>query len=216
MAEREWETRRDGEQTVNYLGRVLEWVTADGGGGLGDMPRRAREGHFDDYFCPPDVDDGMNMQRLVAELRDRSRKLGPEARRRAGLIVDSVMDGEFDGTKAESDRWAASKEGQDLMAELARSSAGPKPTGGPSFVPNTVLDRLGQAALEAIENHPEYVEGEHRAVAFIDGPKMGSTAMLGFDESERGADAVATMLTHLQAVFAANGRTLKILGVDDD
>lgn len=109
-----WETRREGELSAVYLGRVLEWI-----GGLDDLPRRARQGHFDDYFCPPEVDDGMNMHRLIAELRRRKTKLGPVARQRVDEVVAAIMVGEFDGTKAESDRWAASKQGQDLFRQLA-------------------------------------------------------------------------------------------------
>lgn len=108
-----WEPRGPGEPTANYLGRVL-----DGVGGLGDMPRRAREGHFDDYFAPADVGDGMEMIRLVSELNRRRTKLGPAGRARVELVIDAVKEGEFDGTSEESARWAASKDGQDAMNEL--------------------------------------------------------------------------------------------------
>lgn len=119
MADRErpaayaWEPRRDGEQTPLYLGRVLDWI-----GGLGDMPRRAREGHFDDFFAPPEVASGLEILKLVDELQRRKTKLGPVGRDRVDEVVAAVKDGEFDATKAESDRWAASKDGQDTFRAL--------------------------------------------------------------------------------------------------
>lgn len=110
----EWERRRPGEPTPSYLGRVLDWI-----GGLADMPRRAREGHFDDYFAPPEVADGMELLRLVAELQRRKTKLGPVGRRRVDAVVEAVKEGEFDATREESDRWAASKDGQEALRMLA-------------------------------------------------------------------------------------------------
>ena len=58
MASYFWERRREGEPTPTYLGRVLDEL------GFPDMARRAREGHFDDYFAPPEVADGMEILRL--------------------------------------------------------------------------------------------------------------------------------------------------------
>lgn len=116
MAEREWETRRPGELTPIYLGRILDWLQ------LPDMARRAREGHFDDFFAPADVADGMEILRLHRELRAHARTMqlsGQRERlRRTLAVADAVKDGEFDATKEESDRWAASKDGQDTMRAL--------------------------------------------------------------------------------------------------
>jgi hypothetical protein len=111
----EWETRRPGEMTTVYLGRVLEEFL-----GLKDMARRAREGHFDDYFCPPEIDDGLNMHRLVGELEDKGRGLNRNSPqfKRIMQVREAVVLGEFDGTKEESQRWAASKEGQELFRQL--------------------------------------------------------------------------------------------------
>ena len=109
----EWETRRPGELTPVYLGRVLDWV-----GGLRDMPRRAREGHFDDFFAPPEVADGLEILHLVKELQRRKTKLGPVARRRVDAVVGAVQDGAFDATPEESDRWAAGADGQATFRAL--------------------------------------------------------------------------------------------------
>lgn len=109
----EWETRRPGELTPMYLGRVLDWI-----GSLGDMPRRAREGHFDDFAAPAEVATGLELLHLVAELERRKRKLGPVGRRRVDAVVGAVKAGEFDATAEESERWAASADGQATFRAL--------------------------------------------------------------------------------------------------
>lgn len=107
LTELPWERRRDGELTPMYLGRVLDWI-----GGLGDMPRRAREGHFDDFAAPADVATGFELHHLIAELERRKRKLGPAARHLIATLIKAVKAGEFDATPEESARWAASADGQ--------------------------------------------------------------------------------------------------------
>lgn len=67
---------------------------------------RARADYYNDYFGEPD-------EPLIALVRDA---------RAAGLpgIADQAINGDFDGTKAEADEWAASPEGQETFAELTR------------------------------------------------------------------------------------------------
>lgn len=110
-----WEPRREGELTTEFLGRVLDEV------GLADMARRAREGHFDDYFAPADVADGLELLRLVTELNAAAELPATKRndRPRIRAIREAVKCGEFDGTIEESDRWAASKDGQDTYKQLA-------------------------------------------------------------------------------------------------
>lgn len=102
-----WETRRPGELTPMYLGRVLDWI-----GGLDDMPRRAREGHFDDFAAPPEVADGLELHRLVVELERRKGRLTRVRRIQVTTLIAAVKEGEFDATAEESRRWAVSAEGQ--------------------------------------------------------------------------------------------------------
>jgi hypothetical protein len=87
------------------------------------MPRRAREGHFDDFFAPPEVADGLELHRLVAELERRKTKLGPIERFRVDAVIAAVKSGEFDATKEEADRWAASADGQATMRALLGGDA---------------------------------------------------------------------------------------------
>ncbi len=107
-----WEGRRPGEMTPEYLGRVLDEL------GSPTLAERARLGHFDDFHAPAEVADGFELVHLVVELR----RLGPEVAERAAAVENAVRRGEFDATRAESDRWAASKSGQDTFGVLAASA----------------------------------------------------------------------------------------------
>lgn len=109
----EWERRRPGEQTVTYLGRVLDDYL-----GFADMARRAREGHFDDYFAPVEVADGQEITRLVNELGAKAQVVAKADRPRVLAVRQAAMTGEFDGTKEESDRWAAGRGGQEAFKDV--------------------------------------------------------------------------------------------------
>lgn len=123
-----WELRREGEMTPEYLGRVLADV------GLPALAERARMGHFDDFHAPAEVADGLELVHLVVELRREAAKVTdghghpfriPTIEMRREMIAaveNAVRHGEFDATAAESDRWAASKDGQETFAELAASA----------------------------------------------------------------------------------------------
>jgi hypothetical protein len=102
-----WKTRGEGEATAEYLGRVLEDYA-----GLPDLAMRARAFHFDDYFAPPEVATGTELHVLVDELTRVARHASGKQRARAHTVIDAVKNGEFDGTKEESERWMASPDGQ--------------------------------------------------------------------------------------------------------
>jgi hypothetical protein len=107
--------RRDGERTNEYLGRTLDDL------GLHNMAERARLYHFDDYFCPDEVDDGANINHLVEELRmqrNAQRTLNPDNAIRINATMLLAMEGEFDGTKEESEEWAKSADGQETFRML--------------------------------------------------------------------------------------------------
>lgn len=109
-----WAPRAPGERTTQYLARVLDVL------GLADMGRRARAGHFDDYFCPPEVDDGMNIHRLVAELEVLRAKATQHNRRKdIEALIAAAKEGEFDATKAESEEWARGPQGTAAFKRLA-------------------------------------------------------------------------------------------------
>lgn len=66
--------------------------------------RRARAGEFDDYLS----DDPFALLTLATELEQNG----------YNELAQRVRDGEFDGTKAEADAWAASSEGKLAIAEV--------------------------------------------------------------------------------------------------
>lgn len=108
-----WERRRPDEPTPTYLGRVLNDYL-----GFPAMARRAREGHFDDFAASREVADGLEIMRLVNELAGKAQVVGKADRPKVLAVREAAMTGEFDATKAESDRWAVSKDGQDTMRLL--------------------------------------------------------------------------------------------------
>jgi hypothetical protein len=109
-----WEPRREGEPTRDYLARVLDDL------GAPDLAARALQAHYDDYLCPPAIDDGANIHRLIAAVQDWSRSSTRLQRERAKAVVVAARDGEFDGTRAEASEWAASPDGQATFAEFLR------------------------------------------------------------------------------------------------
>lgn len=95
--------REEGEPTTEYLARVLTDLKAPDW-----MVSYASEGHYDDFKSPLPMPE----HQLHADAREN------------GLpqVAAWVEEGVFDSTKAESEAWARSPEGQALFAELAEGS----------------------------------------------------------------------------------------------
>lgn len=93
--------RLEGEATTAFLSRVLAEH-----GAPGHMVSLAAEGHYDDYKSPlatPCI-------QLLADLRAEG----------LNQLAEWHMDGVFDATRAESDAWAKSPEGQAVFRELTK------------------------------------------------------------------------------------------------
>lgn len=127
----------DSEHTTAILARALEAIP----GVPADMIERARAGYYHEYLSPlamPEV-------QLVSDLRDLAgRRATPPASRRMLLnLAKDVINGKHDASKAESDEWARSPDGQETMALLtgqaSEGEAGPgiwiKSTRGPDDEP---------------------------------------------------------------------------------
>lgn len=67
--------------------------------------REAKKEHYNDYFGIYDAP----QHTLIQHLRDA--KASKE-------IIERVMNGDFDGTKAESQEWMESEEGQSALSEI--------------------------------------------------------------------------------------------------
>lgn len=92
------------EETPFYLARVLAMHSAPG-----HLVSLAREGHYDDYRSPlalPEIQ--LVRDALAADLED---------------VAALAVLGAFDATKAESDAWAASPDGQATFTELLHGGA---------------------------------------------------------------------------------------------
>lgn len=111
-------TRREGESSSTFLARVLtdegapEWMVS-----------LATENHYDDFKSPL----------AMPETQLHADALANDLPQVAAWVVDGI----FDATKAESDEWAASPEGQAVFNELLNSR--PKP--GPNRAQRRADDR---------------------------------------------------------------------------
>lgn len=75
--------------------------------GLPEMAAKAREGYYHDYLSPLDTP----CLQLASDLK----KAGTPA---ALVLRQRAMNGDFDASKAESDEWAGSPEGQATFRRL--------------------------------------------------------------------------------------------------
>ena len=87
------------------IGKLVAALIAEDDPQLNQVIINARKGHYHDYLSPHV---GPLVQ-LAADLRH----IGGHAD-----LISRVIDGEFDATKEESDRWALSEDGQDTFRML--------------------------------------------------------------------------------------------------
>ena len=107
----------DTEHTTAKLVRALQAVPDPGVSE--SMIARAARGYYHDYLSPlalPEL-------ALIGELRaiaNHPSRNGTRSRLVLLDIAQRVIDGEFDASKAESDKWAKSPEGRAAFASLVR------------------------------------------------------------------------------------------------
>jgi hypothetical protein len=140
-----------------------EHTTARLARALGDIPgvpeamiQRARDGYYHDYLSPlamPEV-------QLVADLRELSTRPATPRNSRPLLrdLASAVINGEFDATKAESDEWMRSPEGQEAMAGLTGLATpttvvtpGPPPGAGDEDAVKACADLVGRTGAKSFE-----------------------------------------------------------------
>lgn len=74
--------------------------------------------------------------------------------------------------------------------------------------PRSRLQRLGDAACEAIKAHPEYREGDTLLVC-IDDEHAGGLTMYGFSCD---AEVFDSLIRHVRAVAEVNGVKVSVMG----
>jgi hypothetical protein len=111
----------DSEHTTTKLARALEAIP----GVPEDMIEKARTGHYHDYLSPLDFPE----MQLVADLRNLAgrRTMPPASRRMLLNLAKDVINGKHDASKAESDEWMRSPDGQETMALLTGQAPGDAP-----------------------------------------------------------------------------------------
>lgn len=73
------------------------------------------------------------------------------------------------------------------------------------------LTRIGEVMTFALENHSEATGLEKAIVMLTDGSQAG-IVIHGYDND---GEAIAAMIFHLQAIFAANGQQLHIAALGE-
>lgn len=133
----------DSEHTTTKLARALEAIP----GVPADMIVKARAGRYHDYLSPL-ADPAMQ---LVSDLRNLAgrRTMPPASRRMLLNLAKDVINGKHDASKAESDAWAASPEGQETMAALTGQSPGP--LGEAADAVKACADLVGRTGARSFE-----------------------------------------------------------------
>jgi hypothetical protein len=134
-----------GEHTTVTLAKALREIP----GVPQDMIDRAIAGHYHDFLSPLDfpeitlVSDLRALTKLPATPRD-SRTL-------LTALAQAVIDGEYDASAEESDAWAASPEGREAFAVLARSAAPPLTGAAASDAVKACADLVGRTGGKSFE-----------------------------------------------------------------
>lgn len=100
--------------TKDILAKTLEEV------GLHEMAAKASEGYYHDFLSPLDTPCIQLMHDLQAHLMANPR---PEITK----LIERHVNGDFDASNEESDEWAASPEGQQVINALHNHRAPTKP-----------------------------------------------------------------------------------------
>lgn len=78
--------------------------------------------------------------------------------------------------------------------------------------PHDRLTRIAATMIDTMLEHREH--GDERCVVMLSDPvrKESGLVLCGYEDD---AEAMVDMLGHLQAIFAANGKTLEVVAIPD-
>jgi hypothetical protein len=144
----------DSEHTTAKLARALEAIP----GVPAEMIERARTGFYHDFLSPLDFPE----IQLVTDLRELADRPATPRNSRPLLraLAEAVKNGEYDASKAESDEWMRSPEGQEAMAALAGPAPrqaprlvehGPPPAAGDGDAVKACADLVGRTGARSFE-----------------------------------------------------------------
>lgn len=78
--------------------------------------------------------------------------------------------------------------------------------------PHDRLTRICDQMTKTFEMHPEH-RPDDKCIVFLDDGEMGGLVIYGYDDD---AEAMTNLLLHLKAMFAANGKRLDLMFMDED
>jgi len=95
--------------TKDVLAEALIWA------GLPDMASKAREGYYHDFLSPLDLPE----IQLALDLRDAKDASEDQLqKKKIDTLIARHMDGAFDASAKESEEWANSHDGREVIQEL--------------------------------------------------------------------------------------------------
>ena len=79
-------------------------------------------------------------------------------------------------------------------------------------VPIDRQSRIADRMSEAFDADPEHREGD-MCIIFVDDDKSGTICIYGYEDTSH---AMTHLLIHLQSIFAANGKKLDLMFMDEE
>ena len=78
--------------------------------------------------------------------------------------------------------------------------------------PHDRLTRICDRMTKTFDMHPEHLSTD-KCIVFLEDGKMGGLSLHGYDDD---TEAMVDLLMHLKAMFAANGKRLDLMFMDED
>jgi len=79
-----------------------------------------------------------------------------------------------------------------------------------TFEPHDRLTRISERLMNHLDRDPEFQPGD-RMVVFLNDDKRSGIGVHGYEGETPDLDAMADLFVHIRAVFAVNGKELKIV-----
>jgi len=80
--------------------------------------------------------------------------------------------------------------------------------------PHSRLTRMSNRMMEAMDNDPEFQEGD-KAIIFLHSETRSGIGIHGYGGGNPDMEAIADLFVHLKALFEVNGKTLTIIPLNE-